>query len=147
LPYLRWLRILLVATAAGWLLLPVAGLEWAAAASGTVYLALGDSISFGAGASDPATKGFVPLFRNFLESADGLGTGLTLNAVFAGTSAELLQQVVPQVRQQLQDGQVAVVTITNGAHDLFFSIVPDAADHPCAEGLTSACLERILERI
>jgi len=130
---------LLTGTAAACLLLQVAWLGWAAAANGTVYLALGDSLTFGAGASDPATKGFVPLFRNFLESTDGLGTGLTLNDLFALTSADLLQQVVPQVRQQLQDGQVAVVTITTGGDDLFFSdIVP-----VCSGGVTPTCVETI----
>jgi len=34
------------------------------------YLALGDSLGWGFGASDPATKGYVPLFRDFLESED-----------------------------------------------------------------------------
>jgi len=40
------------------------------------YLALGDSLGYGFGASDPATKGYVPLFREFLESEGGLDTDL-----------------------------------------------------------------------
>ena len=34
-----------------------------------VYLALGDSLAFGIGASDPATTGYVPLFYDDLRSA------------------------------------------------------------------------------
>ena len=38
-----------------------------------VYQALGDSLAVGATASDPATKGYVPLFRDFFGVRDRVG--------------------------------------------------------------------------
>jgi hypothetical protein len=37
----------------------------------SVYLAVGDSIAAGEGASDPASTAYVPLFHQFLQSKDG----------------------------------------------------------------------------
>lgn len=72
------------------------------------YLALGDSLGVGFGASDPATKGYVPLFRDFLESQGGLNTDLFLNnlSISGATSSSLISLQLPTAVAELGDRQL-----------------------------------------
>ncbi len=93
------------------------------------YLALGDSLGVGIRASDPATTGYVPLFRDFLESKEGLKTQLTLNnlSISGATSSSLISDQLPAALAELQDrnsdknkkNDVEVVTVDIGGNDVF----------------------------
>jgi lysophospholipase L1-like esterase len=106
------------------------------------YLALGDSLGVGVGASDPA-KGYVPLFRDFLESKAGLHTPLVLNnlSISGATSTSLIAQQLPAALAELEArngdtedvNDVEVVTVDIGGND-FFALVP-----ACAGGFTAQC--------
>ena len=114
------------------------------------YLALGDSLGVGVGASDPATLGYVPLFRDFLESKKGLdkkGTELFLNNLSIGgatSSSLILQQLSPAVAE-LEDrngdknkkNDVEVVTVDIGGNDVLGLL------GVCAGGVTPTCAAAI----
>ena len=107
------------------------------------YLALGNSLGYGVGASDPATKGYVPLFRDFLKSKAGLHTALVLNnlSIPGATSTSLIAQQLPAALAELEArngdtedvNDVEVVTVDIGGND-FFTVVG-----PCAGGFTPPC--------
>ena len=114
------------------------------------YLALGDSLGVGIGASDPATTGYVPLFRDFLESKKGLdkkGTELFLNNLSIGgaTSSSLISQQLSAAVAELEDrngdknkkNDVEVVTVDIGGNDVFGLI------GVCAGGFTEACVTAV----
>ncbi len=111
------------------------------------YLALGDSLGVGVGASDPATTGYVPLFRDFLESERGLDTDLFLNNLSIGgaTSGSLISQQLSAAVAELEDrngdkkrkNDVEVVTVDIGGNDVL------AILSVCAGGFTEACADAI----
>ena len=83
-----------------------------------VYLALGDSVAAGVGASRD-DKGYVPRFVHFL--ANHAGTGLTLNLAVPGeTSGSFIAggQLADAVAAIDEPGDVQVVTLTVGGNDL-----------------------------
>ena len=100
------------------------------------YMALGNSLGVGSGASDPATKGYVPLFRDFLESKDGLKKKLVLNNLSVGgaTSATLISAQLPSAVAELEarnqdkrsNNDVKVITVDIGGNDVF-RLVPVCA--------------------
>lgn len=95
------------------------------------YIALGDSLSVGVGASQPSVTAFVPLVQ------ESLGEGFQLiNLAHSGdTSQELLDhghldEAIVEIQQRKDDGDrdndVKLVTLTIGGNDLldlFFSLV------------------------
>ena len=107
------------------------------------YLALGDSLGWGYGASDPATKGYVPVFRDFLESEDAWDADLFLNnlSIPGATSTSLISDQLPTALAELEarngdgdpDNDVEVVTVDIGGNDLL------ALLSVCAGGFTPAC--------
>jgi len=107
------------------------------------YLALGNSLGYGVGASDPATKGYVPLFHDLLESKDRWHRPLLLNnlSIPGATSTSLIAQQLPAALAELEArngdwwhfNDVTVVTVDIGGND-FFTVVG-----PCAGGFTPAC--------
>ncbi len=111
------------------------------------YLALGDSLGVGVGASDPATTGYVPLFRDFLESERGLDTDLFLNNLSIGgaTSSSLISQQLSAAVAELEDrngdkkrkNDVEVVTVDIGGNDVL------AILGVCAGGVTEECADAI----
>ncbi len=111
------------------------------------YLALGDSLGVGVGASDPATNGYVPVFRDFLESEDGLDTDLFLNNLSIGgaTSTSLISQQLSAAVAELEDrngdkkskNDVEVVTVAIGGNDVF------ALLFVCAGGFTTPCITAV----
>src|SRR3989304_8102751 len=107
------------------------------------YLALGDSLGVGSGASDPATKGYVPLFRDFLESEDAWDTDLLLNnlSIPGATSTTLISVQLPTAVAELEarngdkkgNNDVKVGTVEIGGNDVV------ALLGGCAGGGHSAC--------
>jgi lysophospholipase L1-like esterase len=107
------------------------------------YLALGNSLGYGYGASDPATKGYVPLFRDFLESEDGWDIDLLLNnlSIPGATSTSLISDELPTALAELaarngdvgHENDVVVVTVDIGGNDLLATLPA------CIAGPTPAC--------
>ena len=88
--------------------------------SDEVYVALGDSLAFGIGATDPATTGYVPLFFEFLED-EGDVEVLTNLSVPAETSGSMISggQLAAAVATIADpDNDVEVVTLDIGGNDL-----------------------------
>jgi hypothetical protein len=122
-----------------------------------VYLALGDSVAAGVGASDPAVTGSVPRLYDLLRdepSCQLLGwpgcRSLALDdlAVGGATSTTLLTDQLPVAEDELRahngDGNprndVLVVTIDIGGNDVF-GVVPS-----CTAGPTPQCLGLVPRR-
>ena len=135
-----------------------------------VYLALGDSLSAGNGASDPEETAFVPL----IHAALGPQVELMNLGVPGDTSDDLLtggplDQAITEIEQRKADGiagnEVAVVTLEIGGNDLlnlFFELVvpsvcpnvSDSLDKPrCVDAFRETLdafepnLEAILDRL
>lgn len=123
-------------------------------ASVPLYLALGDSLAVGVGASDPNETGYVPVFHDFLRESTECDRGAApvcpqlelLNiAVSGATTTTLLQQQVPLAVQVLQarngDGDpfndVERITVDIGGNDAFalFGI--------CSTGLSAGCVQAV----
>jgi lysophospholipase L1-like esterase len=110
------------------------------------YLALGNSLGWGYGASDPATKGYVPLFHDFLESTDWLHRPLLLNnlSIPGATSTSLISDELPAALAELKArngdwwwwpfNDIKVVTVDIGGNDLLATL------NVCAGGITPQCI-------
>ncbi|MCH8850922.1 MAG: SGNH/GDSL hydrolase family protein [Chloroflexi bacterium] len=87
-------------------------------ANGAAYVALGDSIAAGTGASDAETTNYVSLVAEALR--DRLGVDLELiNLAEGGASTEILiEQQLPAALERLAQGDVLLVTITVSGIDL-----------------------------
>jgi lysophospholipase L1-like esterase len=111
------------------------------------YLALGDSLGYGYGASDPATKGYVPLFHDFLESKDWLHRPLLLNnlSVPGATTTTLISGQLPAALAELEArngdwwhfNDVTVVTVDIGGNDLLATLPY------CLGGVNQACIDSL----
>jgi len=114
------------------------------------YLALGDSLGWGHGASDRLTKGYVPLFRDFLASEEAWDTDLLLKnlSVPGATTTSLIYGVLPPQSPQLPaalaelearngdkkgNNDIKVVTVDIGGNDLLATLPY------CVWGPTPAC--------
>jgi lysophospholipase L1-like esterase len=123
-----------------------------------LYLALGDSVAAGVGASDPAVTGYVPRLYDRLRdepSCQLLGRpgcrSLALHnlAVGGATSTTLLTDQLPAAVDELRAhngdrnprNDVLVVTIDIGGNDVF-SVVPS-----CTAGPTPQCLALVQARL
>ena len=94
------------------------------------YVALGDSISAGNGASDPAQTGVVALV-----AADRDVPARNL-AVAGATASDLVERQLPAAMELVEAGDVAFVTVSAGGNDLA-ALIPNAA---CVEEpLPAAC--------
>lgn len=128
-------------------------------AESVVYIALGDSIAAGQGASGLAT-GYVPLVARALRDRYGDAVLVHPLAVGAHTSQDLIEQQLPEaikgVRAGLNDPILRVVTITIGGNDMFLiaaepACIDDPADPECPleDGLleTERHLDQILREL
>jgi lysophospholipase L1-like esterase len=107
------------------------------------YLALGNSLGYGYGASDPATKGYVPLFHDYLQSRDLLHRPLLLKnlSIPGATSDSLISDELPAALAELEArngdwwlfDDINVVTVDIGGNDLLATLPY------CAGGPTPAC--------
>ena len=101
------------------------------------YVALGDSVAVGVGASDPTTTGYVPIFHEFLLAEED---DLTLvNLGHAGdTSSELITHGhLAAALAEIEEGDVEVVTVSIGGNDVR-AVIP-----VCSEGLIPECVSAI----
>jgi lysophospholipase L1-like esterase len=93
-----------------------------------VYIALGDSLAAGAGASDPSSRAYVPLFHEYLGEALGIADLALMNLGHGGdTSTDLIEhghlaKAVDEIRarnfDESPDNDVQVVTLDIGGNDL-----------------------------
>ncbi|MDP9368715.1 MAG: SGNH/GDSL hydrolase family protein [Chloroflexota bacterium] len=119
-----------------------------------LYLALGDSLATGVGASDPDETGYVPLVHDDLRrnlecdpKTDSLCPNLRLRnlAKSGATTTTLLRDQVPDALQVLRarngDGDpgndVNVISVDIGGNDAF-GVYPD-----CSGGVTPGCIEAV----
>lgn len=115
----------------------------AAVAGGAgAYLALGDSLSYGNGASDRSNTAFVPLV------AKGLGAEMINLGVPGDTSADLLagplDEGIAEIKRRRADGvpgnEVSVITLEIGGNDLlnlYFDLVVPGVCPNLTEGLAN----------
>lgn len=130
------------------------------AAAAPVYIALGDSLAVGDGASDPSSTAYVPQFHEYLRQALGTPDLALVNLGHGGdTSADLIEhghltEAVSEIRardfDESPDNDVQVVTLDIGGNDLldlFLTLVitgtcPDLqtslAKPECVGGLQNA---------
>jgi lysophospholipase L1-like esterase len=116
-----------------------------------IYLALGDSVAVGYGASDPETSGYVALLHETLTkdkscrdvSPNVCGDLALVNLAEGGaTTSSLTDTQLPAALALLEErnsdegstNDVSVITITIGGNDAFNALAP-----VCAEGLTPVC--------
>lgn len=121
-----------------------------------VYLALGDSLAVGVGASDPSTTAYVPLFYDALQdelaclpavsdrAADGCKHLQLHNLGVSGaTSSDLINDQLPTAVAELNArngdanprNDVEVVTVDIGGNDVFQPVIG-----ACGGGVTPACI-------
>ena len=107
-----------------------------------VYVALGDSLAVGVGATDPARGGYVPRFFEFLRTESWTGITRLINLAVSGeTSASLISggQLERALRTLADEGPaVRVVTLDIGGNDLLWV----AAGEPCASDPNSEACRR-----
>ena len=98
------------------------------AAAAPLYIALGDSLAVGDGASDPSSTAYVPLFHDYLREALGIPDLALTNLGHGGdTSADLIEhgrltEAVDEIRarnfDESPENDVKVVTLDIGGNDL-----------------------------
>lgn len=107
-----------------------------APAAGGVYLALGDSVADGSGASDPETTDYVALVAEALQPRFGGALAVQSLAVGGHTTETLIAEQLPLALDALKRGDVRLVTITIGGNDLsqygaYEACLLDPADSAC----------------
>jgi lysophospholipase L1-like esterase len=113
----------------------------ATAQEGPAYLALGDSLAFGVGATNPAAEGYVGLTHFGLESSSSFaGSGLELVNVSepGATSGDLLvtdgqlekalREIQERAEDDVEDNEVELISLDIGGNDLLQLAEPDS---PC----------------
>ncbi len=124
-------------------------------ADSPIYLALGDSLAYGKGASDRASTAYVPLLHESLKQGPGCPDGASVPcnnlqlvnlAEDGATSQELLDNQVPAATEIIaaRNGDddpandVTVITIDIGGNDVYKPL-----RDVCATGLGPECLQAI----
>lgn len=123
------------------------------------YVALGDSLAFGVGASDPATTGYVPLAYDALRRSERYreqGLGLVNLGVPGATSADLLlpggqvDRAIAEVKAREEDTSAAddsveIISVDIGGNDLL-SLVTGGSS--ClADPTSAACQEAFAQML
>lgn len=93
--------------------------------TGGVYLALGDSIAQGEGASDPERTDYVAIVEGALKQRYDDSFRTESLAVGGHATQDLIDQQLQPAVQAIQGGDVRVVTVTIGGNDLYV-----LANHP-----------------
>lgn len=125
------------------LLAPLLSARPALAQERPVYLALGDSLAVGVGASNPSTTGYVPRAYGSLRTSERYGDGgldLVNLSVAGATSAELVQaggqldSAIEEITSRRDNGpagdDVQIISVDIGGNDLLTLVAPDS---PCLE--------------
>jgi lysophospholipase L1-like esterase len=98
---------------------------------GGVYLALGDSIAAGEGASDPESTDYVAQVAEALRGPYGESLEVQSLAVGGHTTQDLIASQLEPASEALAQGRVRLVTITIGGNDLYqYSADPDCVADP-----------------
>lgn len=98
---------------------------------GGLYLALGDSLAFGTGASDPERTDYVALVADALRAQVDPQLELAALAVAGATTQDVLDDQLPAALDRLREGDSRLITITIGGNDLFtFGAVPACREDP-----------------
>jgi lysophospholipase L1-like esterase len=132
----------------GGVLLGSSALAGPAAASGspdTLYIALGDSLAWGDGASVPERNGYVPRFATYLRGASHGNADTLVNlAVRGATTGDLVASQLPDALALIGDPatDTSVVTISIGGNDLL-DLINDPTD-PCLADLASPTCQLLL---
>ena len=123
----------------------------AAAKEAPAYVAIGDSLTFGVGASDPATGGYAAITYDALRKSERYrdrGLDLINLGVPGATSADLLlpggqlERAVNEIIERQEDtsssdDNVEIITVGIGGNDVLALATPDS---PCvADPLASEC--------
>src|SRR3990170_724538 len=131
----------------------------AAAKETPAYIAIGDSLAFGVGASDPATGGYVALTYGSLRSSDRYrdrGLELLNMGVPGATSSDLLlpggqlERALSEIQERQEDtsssdDNVEIITVDIGGNDV---LALATADSPClADPLSEECQGRFQEML
>lgn len=132
--------------------------EPAAAQEAPAYVALGDSLAFGVGASDTATGGYVALTHDALRRSEryrGRGLDLINLSLPGATSSDLLlpggqlERALGEIHDRQEDASpaddVEIVSINIGGNDV---LALATADSPClADPLSEDCRDRFDEML
>lgn len=113
-------------------------------ATPTVYLALGDSLAWGDGASVPDHTAYVPRLAGYFQGTAHSGADELVNLAVRGetTASFLASQLGPALATINAPSDVTVVTISIGGNDLL-DLINEATD-PCVIDVTSAtCRQQI----
>ncbi len=131
-------------TAAG-MLLAIGVMGWTGGVSAyqptpDYYMAVGDSVAVGQGASVPERFGYVGLFNQFYQADHRGEEGLANLAVPGETSAGFRSGQVARALETIHDPdtEIKVVTLTLGISDL----LPVFRTEPCASDLGSAACQQ-----
>jgi acyl-CoA thioesterase I len=139
-----------VTLAAVGMLLAIGVMVWAGGVSAAqpppdYYLALGDSVAAGQGASRPDRLGYVGLFRGFFRADHRGKEGFANLAVPGESSVTFLGSQMPRAFATINDPNtnIEVVTLTLGANDLLPPIITepctsDPEDAACQLAVTTA---------
>jgi lysophospholipase L1-like esterase len=85
---------------------------------GAAYVALGDSIAAGEGASDPNETGYTALLASRLAEESDAEIDLMSFAEGGATTQDLMDEQLPAALELLEANEVALVTVTIGGNDL-----------------------------
>jgi acyl-CoA thioesterase-1 len=98
------------------------------AAVAPVYIALGDSLAEGVGASDPSSTAYVPKFHEYLQDALGIADLTLMNLGHSGDTsvdliahghlAEAVREIGARNFDEIPENDVQVVTLNIGGNDL-----------------------------
>lgn len=132
----------------GGVILTSAALASPAVASGsseTLYIALGDSLAWGDGASVPERNGYVPRFATYLRGAPRADADAIVNlAVRGATTGDLIAAQLPGALALIGDPatDTSVITVSIGGNDLL-DLINDPSD-PCLADVTSPTCQQLL---
>jgi lysophospholipase L1-like esterase len=139
----RFLPPLAAFLSLGLLLFATSSRDAAFAQEAPAYLALGDSLAYGIGASDPASTGYVAIVHDALAASqryEESGLELINLGVPGARSADLLipggqlESALAEIEARRNDDEpndIEVISVDIGGNDLLALVAPDS---PCLEG-------------
>ncbi len=117
----------------------------AASPPDTLYIALGDSLAWGDGASVPDQTGYVPLLADYFQGARHGGADRLVNlAVRGATTGSLIATQLPDAIALIADPttDTRVITISIGGNDLL-DLINDPSDPCLSDGTSPTCQAQI----
>lgn len=139
------MRRILVLAGAAILSAAMAGPVVASSQPETLYIAMGDSLAWGDGASVPEHTGYVPRLAGYFQGASHGGADTLINLGVGGTTTgELIDTQVAEAVELIGDSatDTRVITISVGGNDLL-NLINDPTD-PCVADATSATCQGLL---